>query len=92
MNHTPTPWHWKRYKTSMGKMMATIGGSDRLGAMIACVKPENAEFIVRACNAHEELLAALEALEPFFSQVEAHGGRKAVQLADEAIAKAEGKI
>ena len=47
-----------------------------------CNDLEKAESTIR------ELVEALSALEPYFSQVEAHGGREAVKLADAVLAKA----
>lgn len=50
---------------------------------------ENALFIVRACNAHEELLAALRGLVCELESV--HVPAPGLQHARKAIAKAEGK-
>jgi hypothetical protein len=52
MSHTPTPWTVRDCAVYMG----TAGGFDLRG----CPQPDaNAAFIVRACNAHDELVAAL---------------------------------
>lgn len=65
MQHTKTPW---RVGTNhgMGAVVADepvpeMGGSDDVtyygGHMIAeSIVPRNAEFIVRACNAHDQLV------------------------------------
>jgi hypothetical protein len=69
MKHTKTPWRVGN-PTGMGSVVADepvpeIGGSNAIdyygGHMIAeSIAPRNAEFIVRACNAHELLVEALE--------------------------------
>lgn len=57
--HTPTPWqlntHWSR---SSVKVFVDIGGVRT--SFVECANPADGEFIVRACNAHEQLAAALE--------------------------------
>lgn len=62
--HTPGPWHWQgtmkhpksnSYLTNKdNKHILFIYYSDT-------VLDADAEFIVRACNAHDDMLAALEA-------------------------------
>jgi hypothetical protein len=69
MSHTPTPWEvctsnshtriTEKYGVDGGVVSATIA-SDRMA--ILRIKQEDAEFIVRACNAHDELVAALRGL------------------------------
>lgn len=85
---------------------AVIGSGDTLGGPVIVDldfgygKPEdqaNAEFIVRACNAHDDLLAALKAMLSEYGDV----GDESILAEDEpnhpvilahaAIAKAEGK-
>jgi len=71
MQHTKTPWRVGK-PTQMGAVVADepvpeIGGSDCVdyygGHLIAeSIAPRNAEFIVRACNAHEQLVTALKRL------------------------------
>lgn len=70
MQHTKTPW---RISAGIGfgkgavvadEPVPEIGGSDAVdyygGHLIAeSIAPRNAEFIVRACNAHDELVGAL---------------------------------
>jgi len=67
MQHTKTPWRVGA-PTQMGSVVADepvpeIGGSDAVfyygGHLIAeSIAPRNAEFIVRACNAHDQLVSA----------------------------------
>ncbi|MBA8886128.1 hypothetical protein FHW12_000319 [Dokdonella fugitiva] len=60
--HTPTPWH-----TGEGKAERIIYADDGFAVADAAVfhgrhvesPANNAAFIVRACNAHDELVAAL---------------------------------
>ena len=68
MQHTKTPWRVGA-PSQMGSVVADepvpeIKGSDAVqyygGHLIAeSIAPRNAEFIVLACNAHEQLVAAL---------------------------------
>lgn len=61
--HTPTPWAdatpSMMVTSATGKTVAMVYGDDP-----ACVADDraraNAAFIVRACNAHDHLVAALE--------------------------------
>ncbi len=87
--HTPTPWKFESASTSF-----TNRGSEQLlwngdGMAIGrAVNPTQATFIVRAVNAHEELLAMLKvALENLDDK---SGGSLSLDI-KEAIAKAEGK-
>ena len=66
MKHTPTPW--KLEKTKLGDLIAIRSVTNKYGC---CVPPidgsddedrANAEFIVTACNAHEELVTNLKNL------------------------------
>jgi hypothetical protein len=67
--HTPTPWesNFNRIESKDDH------GVDNDGWMIAeCIGPEqeaNAEFIVRACNAHDALVAACEKIEKLRSDL-----------------------
>ncbi len=109
--HTATPWH-----VSGNAIYATISPlhpkaeksgiklaemSDR-GTLMAESQKNNAAFIVRACNSHYDLLAALErshgALQSMWQILHAHGiagnfQKSLDKLMEEniaAIAKAEG--
>lgn len=89
--HTPTPWIAKPHKGDI-KLMATIGGAD--GIQIAYTTPENAAFIVRACNSYEELLEALKEIQKLTSQriqgiPLARMRHRVSDIANEAIARAE---
>jgi hypothetical protein len=74
MSHTPTPWHVGgmgsaiavHHKGQPFRVWAADGGGvadvctrRQLGADDAPEEKANAAFIVRACNAHDELVAAL---------------------------------
>lgn len=54
-NHTPTPWRVNTFNGDRQEVLDANGNN-------ACVKA-NAAFIVRACNAHDELVAALELID-----------------------------
>jgi hypothetical protein len=62
------------------------------------LRPDNAEFIVRACNSHADLLAALKAMSMRFELALVHGelspgtdNSHLAEMAFNAIAKAEGR-
>lgn len=57
--HTPTPWNYdadKHHIVSNSKFLVARMEGKLFG-------PANAAFIVRACNSHEALVEALEAME-----------------------------
>ena len=65
MNHTPTPYKW------IGTLLTADGESKVIGEF-HCDKrlshkerTDEKDYIVRACNAHEALVAALETAEGF---------------------------
>ena len=68
--YTPIPWIYDREISEIvsdkrGKVYRTICqmGLRGLGVQTAQVDHANAEFIVRACNSHEKLVAALKQVE-----------------------------
>lgn len=72
MAHTPTPWkmtHNKRIGqfTIHGTHWCEKGQSNKIGAPLISLDDEkdkaNAEFIVRACNAYDELVSLLALVE-----------------------------
>ena len=62
MAHTPTPWHLTDAYTDkpFEPLIASARGDGISSDIIAGASPDNAAFIVRACNAHDDLVAALE--------------------------------
>lgn len=64
--HTLTPWraeHAVRTARTGMKEWQVISGTQVVASMVGTSAAEaNAEFIVRACNAHDELVAALATL------------------------------
>jgi hypothetical protein len=54
--HTPTPYSAQPHDDE-----DTMEIWDHLGAFCTCIKA-NAEFIVKACNCHDELLGALKGI------------------------------
>jgi hypothetical protein len=67
MKHAPTPWKIEAKKRPYGSEgsynIAFCGDiSDGIGYIGQIYNRANAAFIVRACNAHDDLLAACKAL------------------------------
>lgn len=67
--HTPTPWDYgyQGGKYGKGELLITGDKGEEYSALVGqihTIDPKEAEanaaFIVRACNAHDELVAALE--------------------------------
>lgn len=74
--HTPPPWKTLHEAGNNGfantiagdftdlptgeRAQYTIGHLGRIGEKVSDVDEANAAFIVRACNAHDELIAALQ--------------------------------
>ena len=84
MKHTELPWRIKEGFSSI------VGPNNK---WVAAVQPEelfNAEFIVRACNSHYELLEAVQmTLDALNAQVPYSSVLK--ETLKKAIAKADGK-
>jgi hypothetical protein len=62
--HTPTPWFSPaegQVRSGEGDELIAKCCAMEVGGYRACL--ENAEFIVRACNSHEQLIKALRAAE-----------------------------
>lgn len=96
------PLPWTAYETSEG--VAGIGSDEVECVVAAGLHPADAAFIVRACNAHDDLVKALKAMSDMyaFTWDMAEGGlmmmasgverfEKAHALAVAALAKAEGR-
>lgn len=63
--HTPVPWRYQREDEVQPGRLRTIEfhiytASGKYGHPATCDNKADAEFIVRACNAHEDLLEALK--------------------------------
>ena len=83
-NHTPVPWS----VDNMPDQRAMLDGIEtetwvavgsELGHLAYCHET-NAEFIVRACNCHGELVAVLEQLEDIISGVEAQADNSGIDM------------
>ena len=85
MNHTPRPWTISERRSIGSEYVITAPG-----AIIGRICSEaNARFVVRACNAHDELLDALKTLcAPTIVRPVGFGER--YERAEAAIAKATG--
>ena len=69
MNHTPGPWRIEKNRAPNGSSYYRIYDKDEAHNVIAQVigdgrveYHENAQYIVHACNAHEELVVALRGM------------------------------
>ncbi len=85
---TPGPWVVGQYLRDEGWSLqsADLGSGDYVGEIYSKI---NAAFIVRACNAHDALLAALELCEGFCKgHQETPANVERYRLVRDAIAKA----
>jgi hypothetical protein len=58
--HTPGPWHAEACENNGTLVYHRVVAGDSLICGVYGSQEANAAFIIRACNAHEELLAACE--------------------------------
>ncbi len=88
--HTPTPWKVmnRTDKQVSGYIHSTELGIDK--GHVGLVKPQDAAFIVRVVNAHEELIEALKRLANITNAKKGSVKASIVAEAWEASAKAEG--
>jgi len=86
--HTPTPWTAKTLKYK-ALIQGGVYNTDSHSIAVVDSCPDDAAFIVRAVNAHEELLAACKAARTYLNLDDA-GPELDFQLS-QAIAKAESK-
>lgn len=92
MNHTPTPWY-HNYDDVLASeepedLIATFWHANDGKAV------ENAEFVVRACNAHDDLVAALSVMVERMERTGRESNLLDKAIADQsraALAKAEAK-
>jgi len=89
--HTATPWKiGKSYTTEIA--IRECDTNDCVAVCCDLLEDEmkaNAEFITRACNAHDELVEALKDVVHTL-QIDGYSGYQ-IRRASKAIAKAEGK-
>ena len=100
--HTPLPWEstgpsdvWPYANRGLGDIFGAWENDHKIRHQVATmVRPGDAEFIVRAVNAHDELLAALEALTEWgrthTSPLDTNSPHDLLIAAVNAIAKAKG--
>ncbi len=85
--HTPTPWRQSR----QGHDILHDGKGEKVLVGI-CTDPNNAAFIVRACNAHELLIREFQnLLETAIMRGNLKEGEDLVRSARHALAKAKGE-
>ena len=93
--HTPGPWYTRHGQISSlsSSHGCTIANCNRTAKGIPDEEIEaNAAFIVRACNAHDDLLNALQLAVATIERLERHAPNSAngtLDVAKAAIAKAE---
>lgn len=66
--HTPTPWRMSSMRNGETIQIVQAYAPVARIALVSPRKPENAAFIVRACNAHDELVAALRCIDAALNQ------------------------
>lgn len=66
-SHTPTPWTESNYSDIRGADNFLVGMTNPIGAFAELSK-ENRAFIIRACNSHDEALAALRNVNKLISE------------------------
>lgn len=81
-SHTPTPWIEER-----GLIMGA-GEPAQLVATTVAMRPVDIEFLLRAVNAHELMLSALEAVR----NTDDHADPEVRAIVRAAIAKARGTL
>jgi hypothetical protein len=88
--HTPTPYYADEHRVNDWRIRQDDGkgGFWEIAEMGGLNSKENAAFIVRACNAHEEMLAALEAASRYADFSEC---REVADMVKAVIAKAKGE-
>ena len=103
MNHTPTPWY--RADNLFAKKATILSRQPEMGTHVLTMNTNglnweaNAEFIIRCCNSHADLVAALEMQISAFSgdaidEIEMGYGLGTAQRVDAAraaLAKAKGE-
>ena len=94
MNHTPTPWRMgpalhEGYHAAVMALSHTLIANFGDGSVGKAEHEANAEFIVRACNSHDAMVEALEAMYLQMSHFEsAWEEAGVVDLYGDAMAKA----
>ena len=96
--HTPGPWKREGYLIIVDRKTrrrcAAIASICTTATMIEKDWEANAEFIVRACNSHDDLLEACKALSEYVSGQwleEWENRPNCLRIAEQAISQAEGK-
>lgn len=88
--HTPTPWHTRGSFDGSGDI-GIVAGNELIAESYQAVSrtngnapvQDNAAFIVRACNAHDALVAALQAALPYLEDIVNTEGAKGASGPDE---------
>ena len=85
--HTPTPWKRGHYG---GLYPLPENANEHGGPVIGqCIKPEDERFIARACNSHDELVAACKRAKTRLLEMGQRESCRTIRVLDAAIATAE---
>jgi len=91
--HTATPWKiGKSYTDEIA--IRECDTDDCVAVCCDLLEDEmeaNAEFITRACNAHDALMEALQQCSGYIASTNPKDGAAYIKVAEVAITKAEGK-
>ena len=90
--HSPSPWEIVTMDNGKYGWIEDSTGEQvmGLGTLRYSINPEiTADFIVRACNAHEELLEAMKKVEGMIYDSDCKTARDAAEILQAVIAKAE---
>jgi len=94
--HTPTPWD-SGHDGEIDFIYTDVGSNKTICEMLYMEEWDevgigesqaNAEFIVQACNAHDQLIEALEKIAEMGYDVDLFPVKEAVKIAKEALAAA----
>lgn len=94
--HTPLPWKVARHGTTLANTSIEVEAENGMTVAVAsyCGRAgENAYFIVKACNSHYELVAALEIAQAWLNGFRLHlrdEGQRDLDLINLTLAKAKG--
>ncbi len=91
--HSVLPWHADsidQVRTKSGIVIARCERKERHEYMGSREQSSNAAFIVRACNAHDDLVAALERALRIIGNGGSHNGAQ-LEFMESALSKARGE-
>ena len=90
MKHTKTPWVYPLGSTTVRAKSGGFHLCNMSNGVSVKEQEANAEFIVRACNSHDELVKAVKAVKFAHSHIEPANMPEWLDIIEEAIDHAEG--